>query len=72
MGFMRKHMKQTEYHMRPPGHYGAGCECPMCGGDEGKKKLFVAMVFFGVMAIANMFIVGILHLMLHARDTLKE
>ncbi|WP_048198695.1 hypothetical protein [Methanocella arvoryzae] len=64
-------MKQTEYHMRPPGQYGATCECPACGElQEGNKKIFTAMVFFGVMAIANLFIVGLLHLMLHARATL--
>lgn len=69
MGFVRKHMKQMEHHMRQKGHHG-GCGCPMGGGhQECKKKMFMAMVFFGMMAIVNLFIVGILHLMLHAKET---
>lgn len=54
------------------GHH-AGCGCQTCGGHrECKKKMFMAMVFFGVMAIANLFIVGMIHLMLHAKQVFHE
>jgi hypothetical protein len=49
------------------------CGCPMCAGAMGhKKKLLVAMVFFGLMAIFNVMIAGFIHLILHAIEVKKE
>ncbi len=44
-----------------------GCGCPACAGAERKKKiLFGAMIFFGIMAIFNALLAGLIHLILHA------
>lgn len=46
-----------------------GCGCTECMGMEHKKKvLFMAMVFFIMMAIFNAMIAGVLHIILHAKE----
>lgn len=72
MGHMGKHMRMMGHQNGPMGHH-EGCGCPMCSDQEKcKKKIFMAMIVFGAMAIANMFIVGMLHLMLHAKETFQH
>jgi len=61
---MGQHTGQKEHHQ--------GCECGMCAGRmDCKKKMFLAMIFFGMIAMVNMFIVCIIHLKLHAKDVFK-
>lgn len=50
-----------------------GCGCPECTGhEECKKKLFAAMIFFVMMAIANAIIAGLIHLKLHAKELFSK
>jgi hypothetical protein len=55
------------------GKHHEGCGCPACAGVmQHKKKLFMAMVLFGMMAICNAMVAGIIHIILHAIEIKKE
>lgn len=59
-------------HKSPAGHRTGNGYQMSAEHRECKSKLFMAMVFFGLMAVSSMFIVGIIHLMLHAVEVFHE
>ena len=69
---MGHHFGHHMGHQKGQMEHHTGCGCQMCAGHlDCKKKMFLAMIFFGMMAMVNMFIVCIIHLKLHAKEVFK-